>query len=70
MRKFKIQIHKFQTPQRMLQLNYHSYISVKYPIKKWQEEENLMDIANPILNLEKQRNKGIHISSYLGIWIW
>jgi hypothetical protein len=41
----------------MLQLNYHSYISVKSPIKKWQEEANLMDIANPILNLEKQRKE-------------
>jgi hypothetical protein len=32
-------------------------MSVKYPIKKWQEEANLKDIANPILNLEKQRKE-------------
>jgi hypothetical protein len=51
--KFRIQIHK--KTSRMLQLKYHSYISVKSSIKKGQKEVYLMDIANPILNLEKQR---------------
>jgi hypothetical protein len=41
--------------KRMLQLKYQGYISVKSPIKKGQEEVYLMDIANPLLNLEKQR---------------
>jgi hypothetical protein len=39
----------------MLQLKYHGYTSVKSPIKKGQEEVYLMDIANPILYLEKTR---------------
>jgi hypothetical protein len=41
----------------MLQLKYHIYVTIKSPIKKCQEEVYLMYIANPILNLEKERKK-------------
>ena len=57
----------------MLQLNYHSYITVKSPIKKRRKEANLMDIANPILNLEKQRkerHKFCHIPRNMDIVDW